>query len=48
MDVRQALVACDQTKNRILKEVDKVISELIQALKDRKEDLLQSIDSYFS
>ena len=48
VDVRQALVACDQSKNRILKEVDKVLSDLIQALKDRKEDLLQSIDQYFT
>ena len=48
VDIRQALVACDSSKNRILKEVDKVISELIQALKDRKEELLASIDEYFS
>ena len=48
VDIRQALVACDSTKNRILKEVDKVISELIKALKDRKQELLASIDDYFS
>ena len=46
VDIRQALVACDSTKNRILKEVDKTISELIKALKDRKEELLASIDDY--
>ena len=48
VDIRQALVACDSTKNRILKEVDKTISELIKALKDRKEELLASIDDYFT
>ena len=36
VDIRQALVYCDQSKNRILKEVDKVMNELIQSLKDRK------------
>ena len=48
VDIRQALVACDQTKNRILKEVDHVIGGLIKALKDRKEELLVSIDEYFT
>jgi len=42
------LVGCDSTKNRILKEVDKVISELIKSLKDRKEELLGTIDNYFT
>ena len=48
VDIRQALVACDQTKNRILKEVDTIIGGLIKALKDRKEELLTTIDQYFS
>ncbi len=47
VDIRQALVACDSTKNRILKEVDTVITGLIKALKDRKEELLASVDEYF-
>ncbi len=47
VDIRQALVACDQTKNRILKEVDVVIGGLIKSLKDRKEELIASIDDYF-
>ena len=42
------MVGCDSTKNRILKEVDKVISELIKSLKDRKEELLGTIDNYFT
>ncbi len=46
--MRQALVSCDSTKNRMLKEVDKVFNDLIKALKDRKEELLQSIDGYFT
>lgn len=48
VDVRQALVACDQSRNRILKEIDKVITDLIKSLKDRKEELLSQIDSYFT
>ena len=31
-----------------MKEVDNVIGGLIKALKDRKEELLVSIDEYFS
>ena len=42
------MVSCDSTKNRILKEVDKVISDLIKALKDRKEEMIGTIDDYFS
>ncbi len=48
VDIRQALNACDQTKNRILKEVDRVITELIKCLKERKDELLTHIDTYFS
>ena len=48
VDVRQALVACDQSKNRILKEVDRTITDLIEALKGRKEELLAYIDGYFT
>ena len=48
VDVRQALVSCDQSKNRVLKEVDKVLSDLIKSLKDRKDELLQQIDQYFT
>ncbi len=29
VDIRQALVQCDQSRNRILKEVDKVMTDLI-------------------
>ena len=47
VDIRQALVACDSTKNRILKEVDRVIGELIKALKERKQELIVTIDNYF-
>ena len=36
VDIRQAMVQCDQQKNRILKEVDRVFGELIQTLKNRK------------
>jgi hypothetical protein len=41
-------VACDQSRNRVLKEIDKTITELIKSLKDRKEELLAQIDGYFN
>lgn len=47
VDIRQALVNCDQSKNRILKEVDKVMSDLIQTLKTRKNEVLAIVDDYF-
>ena len=47
VDVRQALVNCDQNKNRIMKEVDKTMTDLINSLKTRKNELIVMIDEYF-
>ena len=47
VDIRQALVQNDQARNRILKEVDKVMTDLIQALKDRKNEVIAFVDDYF-
>ncbi len=48
VDIRQTLVQCDASKNRILKEVDKAITDLIKTLKERKAELLSQVDSYFA
>ena len=47
VDIRQSLVNCDQSKNRILKEVDKVMTDLIETLKNRKNEVLAIVDDYF-
>ena len=47
VDIRQSLVQCDQQKNKILREVDRVMNELIQTLKDRKNEVQVIVDEYF-
>eukprot|EP00347_Sterkiella_histriomuscorum_P009722 403340133 len=46
-EIRQALVQCDQQRNKILKDVDKVMNDLIQVLKDRKNEVIVHVDEYF-
>lgn len=47
VDVRQALVNCDQSRNRILKEVDTIFTGLINTLKSRKNLVIGQVDEYF-
>ena len=47
VDIRQALVQCDQQRNKILKDVDRIMSELIITLKERKNDVIIMVDDYF-
>jgi hypothetical protein len=47
VDVRQSLVQCDQQRNKILKDVDRIMSELIQTLKERKNEVILIVDDYF-
>jgi hypothetical protein len=47
VDIRQALVQCDSNRNRILKEVDKVMSDIINVLKERKNEIIGIVDQVF-
>lgn len=47
LDVRQAIVACDQSKNKVLKDSDSLFNQLIRILKDRKTEFITFADSYF-
>ena len=47
MDIREALNICDQTKNKVLKEADKLMKELISEMYQRKEAVLNEISEYF-
>lgn len=47
IDIRQALNTWDQAKNQALKEVDKAIKDLIKTLYDRKDVVIEQINSYF-
>ena len=46
-NIRQALNTWDQAKNQALKEVDKAIKDLIKTLYDRKDVVIEQINSYF-
>ena len=47
VDIRQAMNNCDQTKNKILREADTLIKDLIKTLYERKEALVVQINEYF-
>ena len=47
VEIRQSLVSCDQSRNRILKEVDTIMTQLIQTLKNRKNEVIAIVDDYF-
>ena len=47
VDIREALNICDQTKNKVLKEADKLMKELISEMYQRKEAVLNEISEYF-
>lgn len=47
IDIRQALNQCDQSKNQVLKEAEKSIKDLIKALYERKDVLIENINNYF-
>ena len=48
IDIRQTLNACDQAKNKSMKEVEGAIKELIKALYERKDRLIEDISEYFA
>ena len=47
VDIRHAVVQCDKAKNERLREADQAFTELIKALKLRKEQVLSHIDNFF-
>lgn len=48
IDIRQALNQCDQAKNKALREAENAIKDLIKALYERKEGLINDINQYFT
>jgi len=48
VEIRQAMVQCDQAKKKALKDADKAFTDLINTLKERKNELLTEIDQYFN
>ena len=47
IDVWEALNNLDKQRNQILKEVDNSVKDLIKALYERKDSLVDQIDNYF-
>ncbi len=47
LDIRQAILTCDQMKNKLVNRVNDSFTKLIKAIKSRKAELLSEIDKYF-
>eukprot|EP00826_Nyctotherus_ovalis_P008636 TRINITY_DN12242_c0_g2_i2.p1 TRINITY_DN12242_c0_g2~~TRINITY_DN12242_c0_g2_i2.p1 ORF type:complete len:216 (-),score=83.22 TRINITY_DN12242_c0_g2_i2:109-756(-) len=47
LDIRQALLTCDQMKSKIVTKVNSSFTKLIKAVKARKVEFLAEVDKYF-
>lgn len=48
LDIRQTKLTCDETKQKVLRDVESVFNELIRKLKDRKKEVMNEIEEHFS
>lgn len=48
IDIRQALNQCDQAKNKCLKDAENSVKDLIKVLYERKEQVINDINEYFT
>lgn len=47
LDIRQAVLTCDQMKNKLVNSINESFTKVMKAFKDRKGMLLAEIDKYF-
>lgn len=47
LDIRQALLTCDQMKSKLVTRINNSFTKLIKAVKARKAEFLAEIDKYF-
>ncbi len=47
LDIRQAILTCDQMKNKLVNGINESFTKLIKSIKARKAELLGEIDKYF-
>jgi hypothetical protein len=47
LDIRQAILTCDQMKSKLVNSVNESFAKLGKALKDRKAEVLGEVDKYF-
>jgi len=48
LDIRQTKLTCDETKARVLKEVEETFTSLVKKLKERKNIVLKEVEEHFS
>jgi hypothetical protein len=48
LDIRQVKLSCEETKQRVVREVDHAFSELIKKLKDRRAEVLKEIEDHYA
>lgn len=48
LDIRQTKLTCDETKQKVIREVESVFNDLIRKLKDRKKDVMAEIEDHFN
>lgn len=47
LDIRQALLTCDQMKSKLVARINNSFTKLTNAVKDRKAQFLAEVDKYF-
>jgi hypothetical protein len=47
LDIRQAILTCDQMKNKLVNSINDSFARLTKAMKERKAEVLGEIDKYF-
>lgn len=47
LDIRQAILTCDQMKNKLVTRINDSFTKLIKSIKARKAEFLSEIDKYF-
>jgi len=47
LDIRQAILTCDQMKNKLVNRINESFTKLLKAIKTRKAELCGEIDKYF-
>jgi len=48
LDIRQTKLTCEESKNRVMKEVEETFARLIKKLKERKNSVLQQVEDHFN
>jgi len=48
LDIRQTKLTCEESKVRVMKEVEETFTKLIKKLKERKNIILKQVEDHFN